>query len=81
MLQDMQKTVEPEGKKQEDLFDKFMCYCSTGEDALEAFMSEDNGLLEQLTSSTERGAAAKSLLEQDLKTYKSDRTAAEKTMM
>merc|ERR1719161_2842537 len=31
MLQDMQKSVEEEGKKEEDLFDKFMCYCSKGQ--------------------------------------------------
>merc|ERR1719160_159796 len=80
MLQDMQKTVESEGKKEEDLFDKFMCYCSGGEGALEASITQGKAQIEQLTASVERGTAEKSQLEQDLKTHKSDRTAAEATM-
>merc|ERR1719159_2106402 len=80
MLQDMQKTVESEGKKEEDLFEKFMCYCSGGEGALDASITEGKAQIEQLTASTKRGAAEKSQLEQDLKTHKSDRTAAEETM-
>merc|ERR1719353_1737335 len=63
MLQDMQKTVESEGKKEEDLFDKFMCYCSGGEGALEASITQ-----------------GKTQIEQDLKTHKSDRSAAEATI-
>merc|ERR1719182_222043 len=80
MLQDMQKTVESEGKKEEDLFDKFMCYCSGGEGPLDASITEGKAQIEQLTASTKRGAAEKSQLEQDLKTHKSDRSAAEATM-
>merc|ERR1719159_2270722 len=80
MLQDMQKTVESEGKKEEDLFEKFMCYCSGGEGALDASITQGKAQIEQLTASIERGTAEKSQLEQDLKTHKSDRTAAEETM-
>ena len=28
MLQDMQKELEAEGKKEEELYNKFMCYCT-----------------------------------------------------
>merc|ERR1719421_2732958 len=80
MLQDMQKTVEAEGKKEEDLFEKFMCYCSGGEGALDASITQGKAQIEQLTASIERGSAEKSQLERDLKTHKSDRTAAEETM-
>merc|ERR1719321_2425204 len=80
MLQDMQKTVEAEGKKEEDLFEKFMCYCSGGEGALDASITQGKAQIEQLTASIERGTGEKSQLEQDLKTHKSDRTAAEATM-
>merc|ERR1719454_2595318 len=80
MLQDMQKTVEAEGKKEEDLFDKFMCYCSGGEGALDASISEGNAQIEQLTSSIERGTAEKSQLQQDLSTHKSDSSSAEQLM-
>merc|ERR1719238_2718503 len=80
MLQDMQKTVEQEGKKEEELFDKFMCYCSGGDGALDAAISQGNAQIEQLTAAIERGTAEKSQLDQDLATHRSDRVAAEKTI-
>merc|ERR1719326_1354692 len=80
MLQDMQKTVEDEGKKEQDLFDKFMCYCSGGEGALEASIKEGNAQIEQLTAAIERGTAEKSQLDQDVATHKADRESAEKTI-
>jgi hypothetical protein len=35
MLQSMQKKVAAEGEKEEELFDKFMCYCKNGRGSLE----------------------------------------------
>merc|ERR1719456_347192 len=80
MLQDMQKTVEEEGKKEEDLFDKFMCYCSNGEGALQASIDAGNAQIEQLGAAIERGAAEKSQLDQDIVQHKADRAEAEKVM-
>merc|ERR1719281_1544099 len=80
MLQDMQKTVEEEGKKEEDLFEKFMCYCSGGEGSLDAAITEGKAQVEALTASVERGTAEKSQLDQDVAGHKADRTEAEKTM-
>jgi len=80
MLQDMQKTVEAEGKKEEELFEKFMCYCSGGEAKLQAAIDQGKAQIESLTSKIERGTAEKSQLDQDLATHKSDRTAAENTI-
>merc|ERR1719456_56749 len=73
MLQDMQKQVEEEGKKEEDLFDKFMCYCSNGEGALEASIQKGNAQIEQLGSTVDRTIAEKSELDQDIVTHKADR--------
>merc|ERR1719355_44098 len=80
MLQDMQKTIEAEGKKDEELFEKFMCYCSGGESKLQASIDQGNAQIESLTSKIERGTAEKSQLDQDLVTHKSDRAAAENTI-
>jgi len=80
MLQDMQKTVEAEGKHEEELFDKFMCYCSNGEGALQASIDAGSAQIEQLGASIERGTAEKSQLEQDIKQHKADRTEAEKVI-
>merc|ERR1719207_199380 len=70
MLQDMQKEVEEEGEKEEDLFDKFMCYCSNGEGALVASISQGKSQIEQLSSGIERGTAEKSQLDQDIVGHK-----------
>merc|ERR1719161_1021716 len=80
MLQDMQKTVEEEGKKEEDLFDKFMCYCSNGEGALEASIQAGQAQIEQLGGAIEKGTAEKSQLDQDIASHKADRTEAQKTI-
>merc|ERR1719399_2363187 len=80
MLQDMQKTVEDEGKKEEDLFDKFMCYCSGGEGALDASISAGKAQIEQLTAAISRGTAEKSQLDQDVATHKADREEAQKVI-
>jgi hypothetical protein len=42
MLQKMQKTVEEEGKKEKELFDKYMCYCTNGKGALELITTYRN---------------------------------------
>merc|ERR1719311_211140 len=78
MLQDMQKSVEEEGKKEEDLFDKFMCYCSNGEAALDASISQGKAQIEQLSAAIPKGEAEKSQLEQDIVQHKADREEAEK---
>merc|ERR1719201_3352802 len=76
----MQKSVEEEGKKEEDLFEKFMCYCSNGEGALEASISEGNAQIEQLSAAIPRGEAEKSQLEQDIATHKADCEEAQKVI-
>jgi len=48
MLQSMQKKVEAEGKKEDELFDKFMCYCKNGVGALEASIEAAVAKNEQL---------------------------------
>merc|ERR1719375_1800741 len=80
MLQDMQKSVEEEGEKQEDLFDKFMCYCSNGEGALEASISQGKAEIETLGGTIDRGTAEKSQLDQDIVQHKADREEAEKVI-
>merc|ERR1719240_1979451 len=80
MLQDMQKSVEVEGKKEEDLFEKFMCYCSNGDGALKSSIAEGKAQIEQLSASAERGAAEKLQLDQEIAGHKADREAAQTTI-
>merc|ERR1719375_315535 len=80
MLQDMQKEVEEEGDREEDLFDKFMCYCSNSEGALDASITAGKASIEQLGSTVQRVTAEKSQLEQDIVQRKADREEAEKVI-
>merc|ERR1719160_520514 len=80
MLQDMQKSIAEEGEKQEDLFDKFMCYCSNGEGALEASISQGKAEIETLGATIDRDTAEKSQLDQDIVQHKADREEAEKVI-
>merc|ERR1719443_2335845 len=80
MLQDMEKTVESEGKKEEEMFDKFMCYCSGGEAKLDASIAEGRAQIESLSHNIEHGTAEKKQLDQDVATAKNDRAVAEQTI-
>merc|ERR1719421_544165 len=80
MLQDMQKSIESEGEKEKELFEKFMCYCNNGAGALDNSIQSGKASIEQLTSKIEKDTALKSQLEQDIVQHKADREAAEKTI-
>merc|ERR1719502_2239484 len=76
MLQNMQTKIENEGKKEEELFDKFMCYCKNGKGALESSVAQAKQTNEQLRSSIEETDAALKQAKADLKTAQSDRADA-----
>merc|ERR1719428_813206 len=59
MLQMMQNKVTEEGKKAEELYDKYMCYCSTADaetkiPMLESEIKESSALKEQLGADVEQ---------------------------
>jgi len=76
MLQGMQKKVEDEGKKEEELFDKFMCYCKNGKGSLQSSIEQAKQTNEQLKSSIEETGATLKQMKADLKTAQSDRADA-----
>jgi len=53
MLQMMQGKVEAEGKTEKDLFEKFECYCKTGEASLAKEIQEGEARMPQLRSESE----------------------------
>merc|ERR1719316_1475595 len=79
MLQDMQHSVEAEGEKEQELFDKFMCYCSNGAGSLDTAIATGAASVDSLTSKISAETALKSQLEQELVQHKADREAAEAT--
>jgi len=80
MLQNMQKGVEAEGKKEQDLFDKFMCYCSNGAGSLDTAIATGESSVEALTAKIDGETALKSQLAQDVKQHQVDRDEAKKTI-
>merc|ERR1719271_100187 len=80
MLQDMQKTVEAEGEKEKELFDKFMCYCNNGAGSIEASIETATAQIASLTGKIDTETAQKSQMQQDVAQHKADRTAAKATI-
>jgi len=80
MLQDMQKTVEAEGEKEKELFDKFMCYCNNGAGSLDASIQAASSQIEALTGKIATDAAQRSQSQQDIGQHKTDGAAAQTTI-
>merc|ERR1719298_221706 len=73
MLQMMAKKVEAEGKKQDELFEKFFCYCDSGKADLGKSIEDANTKIPQLESDIKEATALKAQLEDDLVQHQSDR--------
>jgi len=80
MLQEMQKSVTVAGEKEKELFEKFMCYCSTSSGNLDTAIQTGSAQIETLTGKIEGQSAERSQLDQDLAQHKTDRADAENTI-
>jgi len=80
LLQSMQKKVQQDGKDEEELYDKFMCYCKTGGAELGASISGANTKIPAVTSEIETSEAKLAQAKQDLKQAQADRSAAKDAM-
>jgi predicted nucleic acid-binding Zn-ribbon protein len=80
MLQSMQKKVTAEGEKEKELFDKFMCYCKHGDEALAKSISAAEAKVPAVTSDIEEAESQVKQLKEDLKSHQTDRAAAKSAM-
>merc|ERR1719408_496041 len=80
MLQAMQKKVEAEGAKEVELFDKFMCYCKNGDEALAKSISAAEAKAPALAADIESSEAQVKQLKSDVKSHQTDRAAAKSAM-
>merc|ERR1719456_473370 len=78
LMQDMQKEIEGEGAAEKELYDKFMCFCETGEGDLANSIAGNKAKIEELSSKHESETAEKSQIDQELVDHKSDREGAQK---
>merc|ERR1719160_1824690 len=72
----MEKKVQAEGEKEEELFEKFMCYCKNGKGALESSIEQAKQTNDQLKSSISEADATLTQMKTELKTAQEDRAAA-----
>merc|ERR1719163_79248 len=80
MLQAMQKKVTAEGDKEKELFEKFLCYCKHGDEALGKSIADAEAKMPQVTSDIEEAEAQVKQLKSDLKSHQTDRAAAKAAM-
>jgi hypothetical protein len=76
LLVGMQEQVTAEGKKEKELFEKFMCYCTTGKDDLKLAISTAETKIPQVESSLKEAEALYAQLGAELGTHKKDREDA-----
>merc|ERR1719409_118300 len=70
LMQNMQKEIEETGKKEKELFDKFMCYCSNNGGELAKSIEDGKARIEELSAKLKSEEAEKSQNEQDLIQHK-----------
>merc|ERR1719453_769406 len=68
--------VEAEGKKETELFEKFMCYCNSGKETLGKSIADAEEKIPQLESGIKEAEAEKTQLDADLVAHKADRETA-----
>jgi hypothetical protein len=76
LLQHMQSKVQEDGKREEEAYSKFMCFCKTGNSDLSASISAAEQKTTQDTSSLEAAEALSKQLSAELSTHKADRADA-----
>jgi len=80
MLQAMQKKCEEEGRKEEDLYEKFVCYCKTSSGDLTQSIADAQTKISQLETQVTEDTAAKAQLDEELKNHKADRAEAQSAL-
>merc|ERR1719281_1913879 len=76
MLQMMSKKVEAEGKKEEEIFEKFMCYCKSGAATLGKSIEDAETKIPQLESDIKESEATKAQMDADVDAAKKARADA-----
>mmetsp|Transcript_79086 Transcript_79086/g.177148 ORF Transcript_79086/g.177148 Transcript_79086/m.177148 type:complete len:738 (-) Transcript_79086:92-2305(-) len=80
MLESMQKKVAAEGKLEEELFEKYQCYCKTGSKDLDTSISTAEAKITQVDSTLKETEEKKAQLGAELAQHESDRTDAKEAI-
>jgi len=80
LLQAMSKKVEEEGEKEEELYEKFVCYCKKNTGELTSSIAEAQKKIAQLETQVKEDTAAKEQVDEELKNHKQDREEAQNSL-
>jgi chromosome segregation ATPase len=80
MMQALQAKVEAEGEKEKELFDKYMCYCKNGAEALAKSIADAEAKGPELAAAIEEATGKLTQLKEDIKAHQADRAAAKTAM-
>jgi len=80
MMQGLQKKIVEEGERDQELYDKFMCYCKNGASDLQASIDAAETKNPKLQAAIEEAKGQKEQLEADLKQHKADRDSAKEAV-
>jgi len=80
LLQSMQRKVQEDGEREEELYKKFMCYCKNGKGDLSASIAAAEDKVPAVSSDIEEGEAKLSGAKATLKKAQDDRSAAKGAM-
>merc|ERR1719221_1202882 len=80
LLQTLQKKVEAEGKKEKELYEKFMCYCNGGKKELEASVAAAEDKVPSVGSDIKALEGKISQLKSGLSEAQTNRDTAKATM-
>eukprot|EP00746_Dinoflagellata_sp_MGD_P163377 gnl/MRDRNA2_/MRDRNA2_91370_c0_seq1.p1 gnl/MRDRNA2_/MRDRNA2_91370_c0~~gnl/MRDRNA2_/MRDRNA2_91370_c0_seq1.p1 ORF type:complete len:741 (+),score=267.01 gnl/MRDRNA2_/MRDRNA2_91370_c0_seq1:84-2306(+) len=80
LLQRMAKKVEEEGKREQELFDKFMCYCKNSGSDLAASIADNTAQVPALQSDIEESESKLETTKQELAQHQKDRDDAKAAM-
>eukprot|EP00929_Paragymnodinium_shiwhaense_P096510 TRINITY_DN5811_c0_g4_i1.p1 TRINITY_DN5811_c0_g4~~TRINITY_DN5811_c0_g4_i1.p1 ORF type:complete len:702 (-),score=285.54 TRINITY_DN5811_c0_g4_i1:19-2124(-) len=80
LLEAMEKKIGEEGEKEEELYKKYRCYCSNGDENLSKSIDENTAKVPQVSSEISAKESQKAQLQEDLKQHQGDRADAKDNM-
>jgi len=80
LLKAMQAKVTEEGKKEEELYEKFMCYCKTGQGDLGAAIAAAEDKMPKVTAAIQEATSKKAQTDSDVKQAKADRAEGKEAL-
>merc|ERR1719281_279443 len=80
LLQNMANKVEAEGKKEKELYEKFMCYCKSSGGTLSQSIADNDAKIPQLQSDIEEAESKLATTKQEFAQHQTDREAAKAAM-